>query len=83
MLIIFLQSFGLPGLLCTLGTMSQREEPVELYGPVGLRHFVCANLGLSRADFSFNFIVHEMLTLPVQAPDNEEASEQIHIFLKI
>ena len=65
-------SFGLPGLLCTLGTHSQRESPVEIYGPAGIRHFVCANLALSRADFAFDFIVHEMSTIPEQQPADAE-----------
>lgn len=65
-------SFGLPGLLCTLGQTNQRDEPIEIYGPKGIRHFVCANLALSRADFLYSFIIHEFETIPEQLPADQE-----------
>jgi len=64
-------SFGLPGLLCTMGQTGQREEPVEIYGPKGIRHYVCTFLALSRADLVYNFIIHEFETIPEQLPENQ------------
>ncbi|XP_059167621.1 zinc phosphodiesterase ELAC protein 1-like isoform X3 [Physella acuta] len=64
--------FGLPGLLCTMSQNNQRDEPVELYGPLGLRHYICTALCHSRSDLNFDFIVHELQPLDVQLPDNIE-----------
>ncbi|GFO20398.1 elac ribonuclease z 1 [Plakobranchus ocellatus] len=64
--------YGLPGLLCTISQNNQREEPVEIYGPLGLRHYICTSLGLARSDVCFEFVVHELQPLTLQNPDNSE-----------
>ncbi|BFZ22825.1 hypothetical protein BsWGS_25864 [Bradybaena similaris] len=64
--------YGLPGLLCTASQNNQRQEPVEIYGPVGLRHYLCASLATSRSDIGFSFVVHELQHLPVQMPENDQ-----------
>ncbi|XP_022286294.2 zinc phosphodiesterase ELAC protein 1-like [Crassostrea virginica] len=60
--------FGLPGLLCTISGNNQRSEPLEIYGPVGLRRFIRTSLELSRTILGFSYTVHEMKVLPCQIP---------------
>lgn len=60
--------FGLPGLLCTISGNNQRSEPLEIFGPVGLRRFIRTSLELSRTMLGFSYIVHEMKVLPCQIP---------------
>lgn len=60
--------FGLPGLLCTISGNNQRSEPLEIYGPVGLRRFIRTSLELSRTILGFSYLVHEMKVLPCQIP---------------
>uniref|UniRef100_A0A0B6Z9S2 Uncharacterized protein n=1 Tax=Arion vulgaris TaxID=1028688 RepID=A0A0B6Z9S2_9EUPU len=62
--------YGLPGLLCTISQNNQREEPLEIYGPVGLRHYLCTSLAASRSEICFKFIINELQHLPFQLPDN-------------
>ncbi|CAG5131647.1 unnamed protein product [Candidula unifasciata] len=62
--------YGLPGLLCTISQNNQRQEPVEIYGPLGLRHYLCTSLAISRSDIDFSFVIHELQHLPLQIPDS-------------
>ncbi|CAL1531538.1 unnamed protein product [Lymnaea stagnalis] len=64
--------FGLPGLLCTISQNNQRDAPVEIYGPLGLRHYLNTALCHSRSDICFQFVIHELQPLPFQLPDNIE-----------
>ncbi|KAK7497542.1 hypothetical protein BaRGS_00011182 [Batillaria attramentaria] len=61
-------AFGLPGLMCTISQNNQRSEPVEVYGPIGLRNFLQVSLGVSRAEMGFSFVVHELQPIPEQLP---------------
>ncbi|XP_025078875.1 zinc phosphodiesterase ELAC protein 1-like isoform X2 [Pomacea canaliculata] len=60
--------FGLPGLLCTVSQNNQRSEPVEIYGPLGLRAYLQTTLGVSHSEMGFTFTVHELVPVSQQLP---------------
>ena len=57
--------FGLPGLLCTLGSQmsaSDRETKVlDIYGPLGLRKFISVTLGLARSPLPYKYRIFELV----------------------
>nr|XP_033785118.1 zinc phosphodiesterase ELAC protein 1 [Geotrypetes seraphini]XP_033785119.1 zinc phosphodiesterase ELAC protein 1 [Geotrypetes seraphini] len=66
--------FGLPGLLCTVSLQScptTVKQPVEIYGPVGLRDFVWRSLEISHSQLLFPYVVHELVPTPDQCPAEE------------
>ena len=52
--------FGLPGLLCTLGT--ERTEPLIMYGPPGIKEFV--RVALKFAKIKYTIHIHEVGNIP-------------------
>ncbi|XP_043938061.1 zinc phosphodiesterase ELAC protein 1 isoform X2 [Protopterus annectens] len=67
--------FGLPGLLCTVSlqcnTSSNKDQVVEIYGPVGVRKFLRTSLEISQSQLVFQYVVHELVPTPDQCPAEE------------
>ncbi|KAM4708954.1 zinc phosphodiesterase ELAC protein 1 [Discoglossus pictus] len=66
--------FGLPGLLCTVSLQcgaTPPKQPVEIYGPVGLRGFVHRSLEVSGSQLVFQVLVHELVPSQDQCPEDE------------
>lgn len=63
--------FGLPGLMCTISqnVLPGCKKLIEIYGPVGLRRFIRTNLELSRSLVTYNYVVHELVPIDEQIPD--------------
>lgn len=65
-------SFGLPGLLCLMGTdRNKSDPPIEIYGPEGLRMWLRVAIRYSVSRVVPNYRVHELLDVPM-APEWEE-----------
>nr|XP_056704692.1 zinc phosphodiesterase ELAC protein 1 [Euleptes europaea] len=66
--------FGLPGLLCTISLQSSsttNKQPVEIYGPLGLRSFLRRIMDLSHSQLVFPYVVHELVPTLDQCPMEE------------
>ncbi|XP_078530931.1 zinc phosphodiesterase ELAC protein 1 isoform X3 [Lissotriton helveticus] len=66
--------FGLPGLLCTVSLQSStatEKQPVDIYGPVGLRSFIWRSLYISHSQLVFSYRVHELVPSADQCPSEE------------
>ena len=65
-------SFGLPGLLCLMGTDRSRDDPpVDIYGPEGLRMWLRVAVRYSVSRVVPSYRVHELMDVPM-APEWEE-----------
>ena len=66
-------SFGLPGLLCLMGTNRDKDSPpIDIYGPEGLRSWLRVAIRYSVSRIVPPYRVHEILDIPM-APEWEEA----------
>ena len=66
-------SFGLPGLLCLMGTNRDRDSPpIDIYGPEGLRAWLRVAIRYSVSRIVPPYRVHELLDIPM-APEWEQA----------
>lgn len=55
-------SFGLPGLLCLMGTdRDQNDPPIEIYGPEGLRMWLRVAIRYSVSRVVPPYRVHELM----------------------
>lgn len=66
--------FGLPGLLCTISLQSGStvtKQPIEIYGPAGLRDFIWRTMELSHTELVFPYVVHELVPTADQCPAEE------------
>lgn len=64
-------SFGLPGLLCLMGTdRSRNDPPIDIYGPEGLRMWLRVAVRYSVSRVVPCYRVHELLDVPM-APEWE------------
>lgn len=73
--------FGLPGLLCTISLQSGStitKQPIEIYGPAGLRDFIWRTMELSHTELVFPYVVHELVPTADQCPP-EELKEFAHV----
>uniref|UniRef100_A0AC11BV10 ElaC ribonuclease Z 1 n=1 Tax=Ovis aries TaxID=9940 RepID=A0AC11BV10_SHEEP len=73
--------FGLPGLLCTISLQSGSmvtKQPIEIYGPAGLRDFICRTMDLSHTELVFPYVVHELVPTADQCP-TEELKESVQV----
>lgn len=73
--------FGLPGLLCTISLQSGSvvtKQPIEIYGPAGLRDFIWRTMELSHTELVFPYVVHELVPTADQCP-TEELKECMYV----
>lgn len=67
-----LNSFGLPGLLCLMGTDRDRDAPpIDIYGPEGLRMWLRVAIRYSVSRVVPPYRVHELMDVPM-APEWEQ-----------
>lgn len=51
--------FGLPGLINSFN-LNQRKSPLNIYGPMGIEHFVTQILSSTKAFIGFDLVFHEI-----------------------
>ncbi len=61
---------GLPGMLQTMALMD-RQKPVDIYGPVGLKHFLACLQETLQFQLTFEISVHELADAGVKRDEEE------------
>ncbi len=61
---------GLPGMLQTMALMD-RQKPVDIYGPVGLKHFLSCLQETLQFQLTFEISVHELAEAGTQCDEDE------------
>ena len=62
-------TFGLPGLLCLCGQdRDASDQPIEIFGPEGLRAYVRASLQLTQSRVAAPHVIHELVGVPNRPP---------------
>mmetsp|Transcript_22571 Transcript_22571/g.58788 ORF Transcript_22571/g.58788 Transcript_22571/m.58788 type:complete len:515 (+) Transcript_22571:101-1645(+) len=62
-------TFGLPGLLCLCGQdRDASDQPIEIFGPEGLRAYVRASLQLTQSRVAAPHVIHELVGVPQRPP---------------
>nr|XP_058895795.1 zinc phosphodiesterase ELAC protein 1 isoform X4 [Kogia breviceps]XP_058895796.1 zinc phosphodiesterase ELAC protein 1 isoform X4 [Kogia breviceps]XP_058895797.1 zinc phosphodiesterase ELAC protein 1 isoform X4 [Kogia breviceps]XP_058895798.1 zinc phosphodiesterase ELAC protein 1 isoform X4 [Kogia breviceps] len=54
------------------------KQPIEIYGPAGLRDFIWQTMELSHTELVFPYVVHELVPTADQCP-TEELKEFVHV----
>jgi ribonuclease Z len=62
--------FGLPGLLCTLGSQMSASDcetkVIDVFGPLGLRKYLTTSLSLARSPLPYKYRICELVPDPDQ-----------------
>jgi len=70
--------FGLPGLLCKMGSTNEAERLVEIVGPPGLRTMIRNILKSTYTGLMFNYTVHELHGKPGGTSGASTGQERLH-----
>lgn len=73
---------GLPGLLATISAADSNAtaatDPLEIYGPSGLRRFLRCTLSLTQTLLSRPYRVHELLFPDEEQGDDSSSESDLH-----
>ena len=74
-------TFGLPGLLCLCGQdRDASDQPIEIFGPEGLRAYVRASLQLTQSRVAAPHVIHELVGVPARPPPGFRARAASKLF---
>ena len=74
-------TFGLPGLLCLCGQdRDASDQPIEIFGPEGLRAYVRASLQLTQSRVAAPHVIHELVGVPQRPPPGFRARAASKLF---
>ena len=74
-------TFGLPGLLCLCGQdRDASDQPIEIFGPEGLRAYVRASLQLTQSRVAAPHVIHELVGVPQRPPAGFRARAASKLF---
>ena len=77
-------TFGLPGLLCLCGQdRDASDQPIEIFGPEGLRAYVRASLQLTQSRVAAPHVIHELVGVPQRPPAGFRARAASKLFFAL